>query len=78
MLLNKVPEGLVPKRCVIYLEDITVHGRSTNEHNQRLEEVNIRLLRGKPEAKCYFLFNQVMFLGRVITPNGILTDQVKC
>ncbi|CAH8658130.1 unnamed protein product [Dicrocoelium dendriticum] len=80
-LMQKVLEGLVPKECLIYLDDVIVHGSSVEEHNDRLRIVLQRLrqagLRLKG-SKCRFLRSQVTFLGHVITPNGISTDPGKC
>jgi len=64
----------------LYVDDIIVYGCSLNHHNSNLEKVFQRLqqynLKLNPE-KCNFLSEQVIYLGHLITANGIKTDPSK-
>ena len=67
-------------KCVIYLDDVLIFGRTIEEHNDRLEEVLTRIkeagLKLAPE-KCRFLQTEIHYLGHVITANGVSTDPDK-
>nr|CAH8829254.1 unnamed protein product [Trichobilharzia regenti] len=79
-LMQTVLAGLVPKKCLIYLDDIIVFGQSLEDHHanlravfQRLRESNLKL----QASKCKFLQKSVNFLGHEITPQGVHTDSSK-
>ncbi|BHF81940.1 hypothetical protein SprV_0802507500 [Sparganum proliferum] len=81
-LMYRVLRHLIPYKCLVYLDDIIVFGRSTEEHNSNLREV----LEALQEAgltlnptKCLFLRSEVQFLGHLISPGRIspLPDRVK-
>ncbi|TPP61407.1 Retrovirus Pol polyprotein from transposon 17.6 [Fasciola gigantica] len=42
-LMNSILRDIAPNSCLIYLDDIIVHGRTIEEHNRRLKEVLLRL-----------------------------------
>ena len=67
-------QGLQWITCLIYIDDIIVFGRNFDEHLSRIEEVFERLkiagLKLKDE-KCNMLQTEVVFLGHVVTPDGI-------
>ena len=67
-------QGLQWITCLIYIDDIIVYGRTFDEHLKRVEEVFERLknagLKLKPE-KCNMLQTEVIFLGHVVTANGV-------
>ena len=64
----------------MYLDDIVVYARTSEQHLKRLEAVFDRLkkagLKLKPE-KCCFFRKSVTFLGHVISDRGIETDPAK-
>jgi len=66
--------------CLVYLDDITVHSKTLEEHLQRLEKLFRRLkeinLKLKP-SKCTLMQKRVLFLGHIVTGNGIATDPEK-
>ncbi|MCG8112252.1 MAG: reverse transcriptase, partial [Candidatus Thiodiazotropha taylori] len=66
--------GLQWSTCLIYIDDIIVYGRNFDEHIKRVEEVFTRLrdagLKLKPD-KCDMLQPEVVFLGHVVTAEGI-------
>ena len=79
-LMDFAMAGLNFSICLIYLDDIIVHSNTLEEHLerlllifQRLKDVNLKL---KP-SKCHLLQQTVVFLGHLITPNGITADPSK-
>ena len=79
-LMNSVLTGLQGLKCLVYLDDIVVYGASLEDHNRRLKEVLKRLrennLKLQPD-KCEFLRKEVIYLGHIISENGIQPDPSK-
>ena len=72
--MNIVLDGLVGRKCFVYLDDIIIIGRSLNEHLANLSEVLDRLIHHNLKIqldKCEFLKRDTEFLGHVITPEGV-------
>ena len=71
-IMDNLLQG-IPQVCV-YLDDILVTGKSTEEHLKNLEEVLSRLknagMRLK-KSKCAFLLPQVEYLGHQISEKGL-------
>lgn len=72
--------GLNLESCFIYLDDLIVFGNSLQNHNQnlvkildRLRHVNLKL----NPMKCEFLKKEILYLGHVISADGISPDQNK-
>ena len=67
-------QGLQWITCLIYIDDIIVFGRNFDEHLARVAQVLDRLkeagLKLKPE-KCHMLQREVVFLGHVVTAEGV-------
>lgn len=67
-------------KCLIYLDDLIIFGRTLNSHNQNLMLVLSRLrivnLKRNP-SKCEFLKHQILYLGHVISSEGILPGPEK-
>ena len=79
-LMNLTLSGILWTECLVYLDDIIIFGHSFKEHLthlasvfRRLREVSLKL---KP-SKCAFLQKQVLYLGHVISSEGIATDPSK-
>lgn len=72
--------GLAFEKCFIYLDDLIVFGRNMNSHNKNLIEVLERLrkvnLKLNPN-KCCFLKKELLYLGHVVSANGVLPDPAK-
>ena len=68
------------EKCLIYLDDILIFGRSVEEHLERLKAVLQRIreagLKLSP-SKCSFLGTQVEYLGHIVSEKGIKTDPKK-
>lgn len=81
-MMNKILVGLVPQKCLVYLDDIIVHGSDLEAHLENLRSVFDRIkdagLTLSP-TKCKLLRDSVDFLGYRVTPSGIITsdDKVK-
>ena len=79
-VMQKALQDLVPKVCLVYLDDVIVLGKSTEEHLCNLEKVLTRIrdvgLTLKPN-KCHFLRSEVCYLGHIVSAEGIRTDPTK-
>ena len=79
-LMHKVLGSLQFEQCLLYLDDIIVHGRNFEEHLERLrnvlEQIEHSGLKLKP-SKCSLFQKKVAFLGYVVSENGIETDPDK-
>ena len=79
-LMNTILTGVQGLKCLVYLDDIVVYGPSLKEHNKHLIEIMRRLrknnLKLQPD-KCEFLRKEVIYLGHIITENGITPDPTK-
>lgn len=67
-------------KCLIYLDDVLIFGRTAEEHLERLRAVLQRMreagLKLSPE-KCHFFQQKVEYLGHVISGEGIRTSPDK-
>jgi hypothetical protein len=79
-MMQKVLIGLEGTRCFAYLDDIIVYASNLLEHEKKLREIFERLrehnLKLQPH-KCQFLRKEVIYLGHVITEDGIKPDPEK-
>jgi hypothetical protein len=78
--MDMVLAGLKWTSCMVYIDNIIIFSKTEENHVQnlclvfdRFKEYNLNL---KP-SKCHFLFNTLPFLGHIITPDGVKTDQGK-
>ena len=68
-LMSVVLEGLLPLRCLVYLDDVLVIGRSFEQHLENLESVLKAISDAGLKlklAKCQFAQSTVDFLGFTI------------
>ena len=79
-LMEKILFGLTPEKCLCYLDDIIILGKTFEEglRNlelvfQRLREANLKL---KPK-KCFLFQPKVTYLGHVVSDGGISCDPAK-
>ena len=79
-LMEVVLSVLARGNCHVYLDDVLVFGRTLEEHNANLARVFGRIrgagLRLKPK-KCEFAQESVLYLGHVVSADGIQTDPEK-
>ncbi|PHJ26048.1 retrotransposon ty3-gypsy subclass [Cystoisospora suis] len=79
-VMHEVLGDLLDKTVVVYLDDILIFSRSADEHEQHLREVLNRLRRYKLYAnkgKCEFYRDSVLFLGFVLSGEGLAPDPQK-
>uniref|UniRef100_A0A6V7JFY2 Reverse transcriptase domain-containing protein n=1 Tax=Bracon brevicornis TaxID=1563983 RepID=A0A6V7JFY2_9HYME len=78
--MNSVLAGMQGIRCFVYLDDIVIFEAGLEEHNEKLLEVLVKSesanLKLQPD-KCNFLRREVLYLGHIITENGIKVDPGK-
>lgn len=79
-LMNLALSGMLWSECLVYLDDIIIFGRTFEEHLshlasvlERLREVNLKA----KLSKCNFVQKQVLYLGHIISLEGIATDPSK-
>ena len=69
--MNSVLQGL---RCLVYLDDIVIHADNLENHSRKLREVFERFalhnLKLQPD-KCEFMRKEVVYLGHLITEEGV-------
>eukprot|EP00112_Aurelia_sp_Birch-Aquarium-sp1_P023142 Seg6789.2 transcript_id=Seg6789.2/GoldUCD/mRNA.D3Y31 product="Retrovirus-related Pol polyprotein from transposon opus" pseudo=true protein_id=Seg6789.2/GoldUCD/D3Y31 len=79
-LMSRVLQGLSPSKCLVYLDDVLVIGKTFDEHCANLKEVLDAMQRAglkmKP-SKYFFAHPEVKFLGFVISGKGLATDPQK-
>jgi transposase InsO family protein len=72
--------GLSYEKCFIYMDDLVVFGRNIDQHNKNLTDVLQRLrkvnLKVNPQ-KCEFLKTQLLYLGHIVSAQGVLPDPEK-
>ena len=75
--INYALRGYMNDFCIVYLDDILVFSRSTEEYFQHLDLIMERLRQAELYAnpkKCQFFQTQLEFLGFIIDTNGIRMD----
>lgn len=79
-LMDLVLAGVKWTSCLVYQDDIIIFGRTLEAHLMNLQMVFEQLrqagLRLKP-TKCSFLQSKVLYLGHVVSKDGISTDPSK-
>ena len=79
-LMERVLAGLHWKVLLVYLDDVIVFAKTVDEELTRLETVFQRLrdagLKLKPR-KCHLFKRSVLYLGHIVSPDGISTDPEK-
>jgi hypothetical protein len=79
-LMNSIFIPELDKFVIVFINDILVYSKSTNEHEEHLRVVLQRLQDHQLDAKfskCKFWIDEVPFLCHVISPEGIAMDPSK-
>ena len=79
-LMTVVLQELLSKICLAYLDDVIVYSANNQSHLDHLDTVFSRIresgLKMKPR-KCTFFQKEVLFLGHIISENGLQPDPSK-
>ena len=79
-LMENVMAGLQWESLLVYLDDIIIFGKTIDDELDRLRVVFQRLRQGnlklKPK-KCVLFQRKVLYLGHIVTSEGIATDPEK-
>ncbi|XP_040948648.1 uncharacterized protein [Gossypium hirsutum] len=79
-LMNHVLRSFIRKFCVVYFDDILIYSNSLEDHLLHLKSVLDVLRKESLFAnlkKCTFYTNKVIFLGFVVSSEGLEVDQEK-
>ena len=79
-LINNVFDPYLDKFVVVFIDDILVYSKSDEEHDQHLRLVLETLRKEKLYAKfskCQFWLDNVIFLGHVISREGVPSGSSK-
>jgi transposase InsO family protein len=75
--INKALAGYLDEFCVVYLDDILIYSKTTEEHARHLRLVMERLRKYALYAnrkKCEFYTQSVQFLGFIVSNTGVSMD----
>ena len=79
-LMNKVFQPYLDRFVIVFIDDILVYSRDKSEHEQHLRTV-LQTMRDQQLyakfSKCEFWLDQVVFLGHVVSADGIKVDPKK-
>ena len=79
-LMNRVFHPFIDSFVIVFIDDVLIYSRSMEEHEKHLRLV-LQILREKKLfakfSKCEFWLNEIMFLGHVVSGNGIYVDPKK-
>jgi hypothetical protein len=76
-VMNQALRPYIGKSVVVYFDDILVYSVDPRMHLQHLREVLVVLRKEQffaAKGKCVFLTNRVLFLGYIISSEGLLVD----
>lgn len=78
--MNRIFQGLLWKKCLIYIDDLLIFSKTFHEHMgnmreclQRCRDYNLKL---RP-SKCSFFQDKLPFLGHMVSGNGLEMDDKK-
>jgi hypothetical protein len=78
--MNKVFHDYLDQFTIVFIDNILIYSRTSEEHEEHLQKVMERLRNEKLYAKlekCEFWMDNVSFLGHVISGKGVAVDLEK-
>jgi hypothetical protein len=79
-LMNNVLTGLQGTQCFVYLDDIVIYASSLRDHELKLRNIFKRLSESNLKLqlnKCQFLRKEVLYLGHIISEQGVKPNPEK-
>ncbi|KAL8134978.1 hypothetical protein AgCh_009846 [Apium graveolens] len=79
-LMNRILKEYLDKFVIVFIDDILIYLKSTEDHAEHLRTASEILRRKKLYAKfskCEFWLQEVQFLGHVVSHEGIKVDPAK-
>ena len=79
-LMNRIFKDYLDKFVIVFIDDILIYSKDEDQHAEYLKIVRQTLKDRKLYAKfkkCEFFLDSVVFLGHIISGNGILVDLQK-
>ena len=76
-MMNQIFQPFLDKFVIVFIDDILIYSSSKAEHKQHLHTV-LQTLRERQLyakfSKCEFWLDRVIFLGHVISAQGVMVD----
>ena len=79
-LMNRVFHDYLDKFIIVFIDDILVYSKTREDHETHLRLALERLQFEKLYAqfsKCEFWLDRVMFLGNIVSKEGVAVDSAK-
>lgn len=78
--LNNILSPLLRKFVLVFVDDILIYSKTLSDHVQHLQSVLQILTKHQlkvKSSKCSFAQQRLAYLGHIVSPNGVSTDEEK-